>query len=354
MSITLTTLQHRLATMIGDKDGLYEDYYTDAINNAARDLYPALFKPLIDETLITGNILPPFIWSSSSTLNVYTEPTGTLAKTTTDGYVRNGLSSAKITASGANDAFVLDSNAYPRILDQMGNQITLKCWVLSEVADDAFLDIITTDSDGDDTTESSTTTCTAGVFTLLAIEDYDVPDDIVRFRAKFRVHTDTKYAYFDPPRAIGRTVYDYMLPTDFQEGVVSQVWLQTAGYSDDACDDLHPRYAEEFGWKIIDDGTHKYLRLPYAPTTERRIKLVGYCPLESTLDEGTDTMTIPDRYTPRLLTYAAYLLYSMVEGTPSSNDVSRYERASLKWLQKSELLKNKRMSKPVGQIHWEI
>jgi hypothetical protein len=354
MGITLTTLQNRLATMIGDKDGIYDEYYTDAINNAAREQYPALFKPLVDETLITGNILPPLIWSSTSALNFYSSSNATLAKTTTGGLYRNGLSSAKATASAADGYLYLSSDNYPRLLDQMGYDVTFKCWVYPSTADDAFLTIYTVKADGTAQTLNSTTTCPASKFTLLELEDQTINDDIVDIEFRMRVHTSGQNAYFDPPRAIGRAVYDYILPTDFQDGVVSQVGLQTTSYSDDACDDLHPHYAEEFGWKIINDGSYKYLRLPYAPTASRRIKLIGYCPLESNLSSGTDTMTIEDKFTPKLLTYAAYLLYGMVEGTPSSDDVSRYERASLKWLQKSELLKNKRMTRPPGAIHWEI
>ncbi|GAG53718.1 unnamed protein product, partial [marine sediment metagenome] len=83
MSTTVETLQSRLQAMIGDTNAVYADKYLNAINNASRELYGDLFKRLKDDTLIGNNILPPFHWTTTSTLDFYTEPTGTLAKTTT-------------------------------------------------------------------------------------------------------------------------------------------------------------------------------------------------------------------------------------------------------------------------------
>lgn len=327
---TLATLQTRLSQKIGDEDQIHGAYYELAINDAIRETYPDVHKPLDDTSLITGNILPPFNWTSSSALDIYTSPSGTLAKTTTAGYYRHASGSAKVTASGADDAIVLDSNAFPRLLDIMDKSVSLKCWAIPEDADDAFLDIITTDSDGNDTTKSSTTSCTAGVFTLLEIEDYDVPDDIVRVRIKLRVHTDTKYAYFDPPRLTGKTNYEYLLPYDFQEGTVEEVHIQSSSYSDDACDDLHPRYGNAvIGHDIIQDGTRKYIFIPYS-SSKRRVRLIGHCPLEA-LSSSTDTISLDDKLVDLLITYAAFRIFERQIGTAASTEVSRYQSRANYW-----------------------
>jgi hypothetical protein len=364
MTTALSTLKQRLQTMIGDDSGTLAHRYTDAINNASRDLYTLapLFKRLLDDTLIGNNILPPFHWTSSSTLDFYTEPTGTLAETTTAGYYRHASGSAKVTADGADDSIVLDSNNYPRLLDLMDTTVNLRCWAMPEDANDAKLDIVTTDADGDDTTESSTTACPAGVFTLLKIEDYDVPDDITRIRINLRTHTDKKYAYFDPPRLTGKTVYQYVLPYDFQNGVVSQVHLQSSSYSDDACDDLHPRYGTpSFGWLTPTDGDgYKYLDFTNAspkPLSKHRIQLLGYCPLEDDLDDDDDTISLDNpMHINILLRYAASLIYDMEAGIVSGQSRERYEGESNKWLSRAMYLIDQggAMTEPQGQIHWSI
>ena len=363
MTTAFSTLWDRLQTMIGDKDSVYADKYADAINNASRELYSDLFKRLKDDTLIGNNILPPFHWTTTSTLDFYTEPTGTLAKTTTVGYYRHASGSASVTASGDDDGIVLDSNAFPRLLDLMNKTVDLKCWALPQDVNDAFLDIITTDADGNDTTESSTTACPAGVFTLIKIEDYSVPDDITRIQVKLRVHTDTKYVYFDPPRLTGKTIYEYVLPCDFQNGTVKQVRLQSSSYSGDACDDLHPRYGTEvFGWHTpTDSDGYKYLDFTNAsprPSSEQRIQLLGYCPLEDDLDDDADTISLDNpKHLSILLTYAAHLLYQMEAGIVTGQSKDRFDGESGRWWTKCQILLNSpggKMSKPQGQIHWTI
>ena len=334
---TLLSLRSKLQTAIGDKNQAYADSYTDAIKNAVRQIYPDLHRKVDDMSLITGNILPPFNWSTTALLDFYTEPAGTLLKTTDSAYYHNGPTSAKVTGSGADDGIVLDSQAYARLLDVMDTEVSLKCWVISQDADDAFLDIITTDSDGADTTESSTTTCTAGVRTLLEIEDYDVPDDITRIRIKLRVHTTAKYVYFDPPRLTGKTVNEYLLPTDLQNGTVRQSKIQASSYSDDACDDLHPEYWNDvFDWSIIQDGIYKYIRLPNL-TSEYRIRLIGDCPLED-LTSDTTTISLDEPKVSLLVTLAAHLLFEMKIGVASALDISRYRERAAYWWGKYQML----------------
>ena len=353
MTILISTLADRLQSLLGDYEGAYANRYLDSINDACRETYPRLHRKIVNTELITGNILPPFNWPTTATLDAYTVPTGTLLKTTTAGYIRGGVTSAKVTASGADDSIVLDSNAYPRLLDLMDKVATLKCWCLAQNASDSFLDIVTTDSAGADTTESSTTTSTAAMYTLIEIEDYDVPDDITRLRVNLRTHTDTKYVYFAQPRLMGSAVYEYMLPDELQNGDVKQVWIQTSGYSDDICDDLHPKFGEEvFGWTIIDDGTYKYLRMPYL-STGKRLKLIGCCPLEDDSDATTDTISMDDKYIPTLLYYAAHSVYEKVGGIVSGDSRTKYQEESMRWLWKYEKM-GLRMPRIPGQIHWSL
>jgi len=323
--------------------------YRLAINRAIEEIFPAIHRKVDNIDLITGNVLPPFNWATTSTLDFYTEPSGTLTKTTST-YIRNSETSAYLKASGANDSLYLSSVDYPRLLDQMDSTVDFKCWVYPEVLDDATLIIKTWQADGTTQTLTSTTSCPAGYWTLLELEDQDLNDDLSKIEFHLNVATDTKYVYFEPPRVIGRSVKEYLLPKDFQTGAVDQVYIQVGGYSDDACDDLRPDWRRVFNGRVFQDGAYKYLRLP-GYGKNRRIGLVGTTPLES-LSSYTDTITLDESGASDLLiAYAGYLLYEMTESPVSSEDITRYERESAKRYNKYlRLLSKFRMGTPSGTI----
>ena len=315
--------------------------YLNAINDSIRDTYPNILRYKDDLSLITGNILPPFNWSTTALLDHYTKPTGTLLKTTDTTYTRNGPTSAKVTASGANDDLVLDSDDYPRLIDIMGKTVSLYCWVYPEVANDAYIEIYTKKNDGTTTqTLTSTTTNAAGVFTLLKLEGQAINDDLAKVEVRFRTKTSAKYVYFDPPRLMGKDLYEYLLPTDLQDGTVRDVLIQTSGYSDHICDDLHPtKFAPVYGWELIGDGTDTFLRLPYLYSNSRRIRLIGDAPLEviSGVANVIDALTISlseEQPLSLLVKYAEYKLFEAVSGSVASEDVGRYKQAA--WDAKNE------------------
>ena len=333
MTTTLLSLRSKLQTAIGDKNQVYADNYSDAITNAIEQIYPDLFRYLDNRDLITGNILPPFNWSTTALLDIYTEGAGTTLKNTDGAYIWRGSSSLKATASGADDYWYISSNDYPRLLDLMDKTIDFKCWVYPEVANDVWIQIYTVKADGttkqylpqDYADEQSTAgfsyatiapTAPAGAFTLLEAEDQSINDDIVEIQFRMGVHSTTKYAYFDQPRATGRDIHEYLLPTDAKKGVISRVYIQPSGYSDDICDDLHPKFpdsSEVFNSKVFSDGTYKYLYLPTS-TSKRQIRLFGYYPLE-TLSVDTDTITPDGKEIDLLIAYAAHLMFEMECGS---------------------------------------
>ena len=307
---------------------LYKYSRTDklrALNDAIREISQTLFRRLDDITLITGNILPNAHfedWASASYPDKYGVTNATAAKATTAGLIRGGLASALVTASAADGYMYITSKDYPRLLDLMDKTIDFKCWAYPSVADDAFLTIYTIQADGTTQTLNSTTTCPASKHTLLELEDQEISDDIVEIQFRFRVHTNAATCYFDDARVNGRYLYEYLLPTNFQNGVLNQVQIQASGYSDDACDDLFPKYwSEPQEFRISYDGTDKYVRLNALYTSLRRIRLTGNCPLES-LSASTDTISLDDPKVNLLVTYAAMKLYERVRGTVSSEDKS--------------------------------
>lgn len=303
------------------------------IARAIQHIYPHLYRSVDNRDLITGNILPPFNWSTTALLDVYAEPSGTLLKTTDGDYFRKGSSSARVTASGANDVISIDSTDYPRLLDLMNTTIDFKCWAHPvDADDDAFLTIQYTESDGTSVTVNSTTECDTGQFTLLKIEDQAIPDDIVQIQFRLRTLTTLQNVYFDQPRVTGRDVTEYLLPSDFQDGRRPRVQIQTSGYADDICDDLLPIHWEEIhDYEVFNDGTYWYLRLPTGIPSERQIRLQANLPLEE-VDDDAETISLIGERLQLIVQYAAHLLYEEAGQPVASEDIGRYEDGTDKFL----------------------
>ena len=303
-----------------------------AINDALRELYSynVLRKGVDNKTLISGNILPNSHfedWASSSYPDKYGVTNATAAATTTAGLYRGGAKSSKVTASAADGYMSITSNDYPELLDLRGETIDFKAWVYPEVSDDAFLTIYTTEPDGTAQTLNSTTAVYAGKWNLIELESQTINDDINYIEFRFRVHTNAKYAYFDDARVVGKTVYDYLLPGDFQDGDIRTVSIQYTGNSDDICDDIGMvKYGAIYNWHTVDNGTDKFLHIDSAPKGYR-IKLEGETPFDA-LTAATSTVNITDEQANVLLEYAIFLLYRRLAGLMTSDDTAKiYEKA---------------------------
>ncbi len=310
---------------------------TNAIIRAIEEIYPSLHLKLENTELITGNILPPFNWTSTTVLEKWasTNLTSTTKATPPSQYVRRGATSAKAIASSAGGYLSIHSDKYPRLLDIMGKTVTAKVWALPEEANDGAIVIYTKQADGTEQTLTSSTTNPAGEFTLLEKKDQDINDDLVEAEVRLKVVTNAKYVYFDPPRLIGKDLQEYILPLDFKNGNVEQVDIQTSGYSSDWCDDIRPYgWRPIYGTEIIEDGTDKWLRLPYLYPSKYQIRLRGRKKLETlvaTTDSGTITLDKEERVN-LLIAYAAYKLFKIVKGLPAHRDVSRYDDLANEWL----------------------
>ncbi len=327
--------------------------FTNAINDALRETTSALHRPLEDRSLVTGNILPDNSfeeWSSSSAMTYFTTSNATVARTSTAALIRGKLGSysMKVNASAANGYAYISSNTYPRLLDLMGQTISFKCWAYPEdTANDAYLVIYTIKADGTAQTLTSSTTNPLAKFTLLELEDQAINDDITEIQFRFKVATNGTDVYFDSARVNGIDILEYLLPSRFANGGISQVFVQASGNQDDACDDLVPQYWNELiGWEVIEDGTYSYLKLPYAYGADRQIRLIGYAPLE-TLTADTDTISLDGESINLLIAYAKYKLYQAIEPPVATADVRRYESGSIKaYNEYLRLLPRLRKSKP--------
>lgn len=319
-----------------------------AINRAIEQLFPSLFKEIDDLTLVTGNSLPDGSfewWTSSSASKFYTcNPPTTLTQTTALYFYRGqrGTTSMKVNAGAADTYAFIDSYIYPRLLDLMGKTVDFYCWCSASTANDAWIQIHTIKADGTaqnlPATQATSTvdiparSATNAKWTLLKEENQTLNDDVVRVELRFRVDTNGEDAYFDDAILRGRHLFEYLLPEDLQtgKGSLSQVYVQRSGYSDQPAYDLHPRLWSKEGHSIIDDGTYRYLRLDDLSSDFRRIRLLGYMPLE-TLSADTDTIALEGAKLNLIVAQAAYNLYIMERGLVSSEDKGRYERELYFW-----------------------
>ncbi len=330
-----------------------------AINRTIEEIFPALHRRIDDLTLVTGNALPNAHfqdWAITTTPDHYTAPTGSVAATETVAYIRGGAKSAYLTASGTPDYFYITSNDYPRLLDLMGQTINFYAWAYPvDTADDAAIQIYTLQADLTSQTLTSSTSNPITKWSLLKLESQTLNDNLTEIQFRFRVKTTTKHAYFDDAIVCGMHLYEYLLPESLQNGYVNQVYSQTEGYSDVPAYDIHPRQWEKEGFRVIDNGSYKYLLLDNLPVSYRRLRMLGVSPLEAlrpvsaTID---DSISIDaSGRTDLLVAYATYLLYEMAESPISSEDSARFERESAKRYAKYiRLLRKHRMISPSGTL----
>jgi len=329
------------------------DLYINAINDAIRETFPTFHKTYDIMELVTGNILPNSHfrdWAVATAPDKYSMQDSNITATAiaTAGTYRGGGKAMKALtgASGAGKYVYISSNTYPRLLDLMGQQVSLYAWALPEAANDAFIEIYTLKADTTAQTLTSTTACPIGKYTLLKLEDQTLNDDLVEIQIRFKVATASKYVYFDHARLIGRNQQEYLLPTDIVNGKLSSVQVQTDTYSDRGCDDLLPRGWEDwYDWEIVDDGIDKFLRFGMLPIEERLIRLRGYAPL-SAIAAYTSTIEIDGNLLSRFLAYAKYKLYQAIEGPVASSDIGRYESQSAKAYGEYLRLSHIRMNPP--------
>lgn len=325
-----------------------------ALQDTAREIYPVLFRPLEDRTLVTGNILPDNsfeLWTAASTMSLYSASSAaTLTRTTTTGAIRGPMATTSMkVAAGADDGdqyAYIDSDTFPHLLDLKGTDIDMAVWAKASSTDDAFMDVVSTIA-GATSTVSITCGCTKDVFGLIHRENIAVSTGITKVEFRFRVHTKSEDAYFDSARVNGRSLREYMLLSDFADGEADQVYIQTTGYSDDICDDLHPRdWQRIYGCTTYNDGTYQWLRLPAIYSDKRQIRVIGTAPL-SAATTYTDSVEIDGGEADLFVNYAAYCLFRNEEGVPSSEDTGRYTSRAYKYLREYERLKpSHRMIKP--------
>ena len=310
------------------------DHMVNAIEQACEEVYPALYLPLEDLTLITGNILSDASfedWSSTSTLAHYSALSGTLAQATAAGSTRNGTYAVKYTAGATPDYLYISSKDYPRLLDLQDMTCDWDVWVYPEILNSAAMTIYTINAAGSTQTLVTTTACPAAKWSRIYIESQKLNDNLHELQVRFNVATDTKYAIFDDAMIQGRRMYEYLMPPNFRDGNLDSVTLQTSGNYDPACYDLHPfstiNPGRDLHFDEINNGTQRYVAFDQTLPTERRLRLLGNKPLEITGTDDTDTITIDAHRVPLFIAKAREIFWAREAVPISSKD---------KWMFKDE------------------
>ena len=308
-----------------------------AIQRAIEYAFPAIHRRLDDWTLTTGNYLPDGSfewWPTSTTLTFWGSENSNLAQTTQNSYFWGDLggTSVKVTATNWNGNVKISSFTYPRLLDLAGQTVSFYAMAYPEVADDAQLRITYTDKDGGSSETDSTTSSNAGHWSMVKITDLAIPAGISSIAFYLMVNTDTKYVYYDAAVITGQKApLEYILPQVYQDtGHVSQVWVQTDGYSGQTGYDLHPNHWARVPFRIIQGKTYKSLWLKDGKNPYRAIRLIGYRPLTAVSAE-TDTIEVDGVYENAILAQAAERLYRLVQGPVSSEDKGRFHNEILWW-----------------------
>jgi hypothetical protein len=331
-----------------------------ALNDAIRELGGILFKRVDDRTLITGNWLPNSHfekWAVATIPDFYTAPdTGTCSAVTTAGLIWGGTTSCLFTAGGDSEYFKISSDDYPQLLDLMGSTVTVRAWAYPSVEDDAFIQIYTLQGDTAATAQTltSTTENTASQWNLLELENQTLNDDLVTIEIRFGAKTSATTVYWDNARLIAQPVYEYMLPENYQDGSIQQVYIQESSAADHPCDDLHSQVWDRVFSDapfIHNDGSYNYLRLPYSYSTERQIRIIGTSPL-TTVDSWADTVEIDGDKVDLLVNYAAYKLMMNEMGVVSAEDTARFKARANDFLREYyRLLPALRMTKVAGTLN---
>lgn len=264
----------------------------NAINRAIENLYPALYLPLIDETLAVDNILlnHDFETYSGGEFTNWTQ-SGSPTRTQETTIVRHSTSSAKLVDSGA--AYLYQAPTI-NINEVTGKTVHFKCWVYCLAADVARIRI-----NWDDTNfENSNYHDGADEWQLLKVSA-TVPSTATKVELRIDINNTT--AYFDLAVCYIDPIYRYTIPTTFI-GRPNSVELQSR--------DDYP------------EGTYSGLSNNETPRPGKVIRLRGTAPLSApSTDSGTTEVGVP--HTSLIVAKAAYEYYRIRMGDPQASDEDR-------------------------------
>jgi len=237
----------------------------EAINRATQQLFPHLYLPLRDESLVVDNLLSNSGFETAASSNVHPSwsKVGTPTITDETSIRRHLTNSAKIIASGAAEGQV--QTAQVNIEELIGKTVHAAFWVYATTADWARIRV---DTDGGTTFLSSDYHTGVDEWQYLEIHE-TIPDEATQLGLRLEV-ANGGTAYFDAGYMAVGPVYKYTIPTTFIGGGLNFVEEQL---------DIH-------------DPNGDYVPIGAAPTRGHILRLRGKGHLsQPTTEAGTTEVT---------------------------------------------------------------
>jgi hypothetical protein len=298
------------------------------INEAVRQSLPFITTPIVDDTLITDNLLPNASFEEGSTTpTLWSSSLATVARSST--HIHGSYSTSLGTAAGK---IYIGSDTQPEFLRLAGTNPVLYGWVKTAAANNARLAISYTTVGGDTTTTYSDYHSGDNEWEMLEVDDVSVPDittptastDLADIQIWCCTATTTT-AYFDN-LFLPITNTEYLMPASLTKVV--------RAYS---CNDwdthgITSRY--DIAVDQYEDNGTQYLTFPNGfPASGKKIELHGSLNF-SDLSSDSDTLAIPKEWEAVIVNGAcAGFLYSIVSalsGEDKKNiliDAQRFEKA---------------------------
>ena len=308
-----------------------------AINAAGRKLFPNLYLPVIDETLVTDQL------GTNMDFETYSNPSDAapdgwtaLTNTRVDRYqdrVMHGSNSTSLRVTTGPSDLGFYQNLIVDVADIVGKSITFGGYMWSTNANSGWFVVSFGGSsysespkhDGDEDWQEEWVTATipadASEITIQcnAINREDSGHDIPTY-------FDALYCYITP-------LDRYTLPTTFIEDSPTHVSIQTD------MDNQDNSFASFDDWWIDSDGETNYLRLGVHPPG-RRIRLKGRGALTLPSSDST-SMEVEDSRVDIVVEWAAYELFMRLAAMSIGTDSADYVRQATIHKQMAEELLRK-------------
>lgn len=326
-----------------------------ALVAAARNIYPALFNEIWDESLVCGNWLKDGsfeIWTSTSALTHWTKSLSTLTQTSTSPYYKHGANSCKIdTAAGYIEQTITDFDDLKHLAGKTV-KFTVQGWC--DTDDCLRLSVY----DGTTTTYSD------------YHEDYAANNAWTEHNDPLKV---TATICDNPTEITFRILHDVAAGTSYVDDarVISdyrgRIYIGGVGLAQNRPHGvfIEPTYySNEESWLRISDyklDPDSYLYIPTTYKSDRRLRIRGIGYLDflasgASSTAWTATIDIDDPQLKILTAEAALYLYTWMS-LPNYESGTRdeYAKAATFWAEESRKRKALfGMKAPAATVHWGL
>jgi len=298
----------------------------ESINVAIKDSFPALAVPVIDTTLVTGNILENAsfeVWTAATYPDYWAVSTATAAEDTTN--VIHGTSSVKLSVAAG--YLHLSSNSCARLRDLENKAVAFYCWVKTAADSNARLGIYTKTQSGTEATTYSDYHTGGDEWEKLELENVSIPDDLAVVQIRLCI-SKTTAAYFDNA---------YLLTGNEEFTLPDTLTQPVAVYECNSADDFNVTSWYPCDWEIVNKSGTKYIRV-YGASGGNKIEIRGL-KTHTALSSETSTIDITPEWEKIIVAGAISNLLRSKASNINSQDKGTVLKEADRWERKYETLK---------------